>query len=184
MALAALGLVGTAGSAHATLVTVPINVTPSPFGSANDIAVDSATAQYYYNGVKTDILTGYDDFGSYAGLIASTGVNGVAAIAPSLAYSSQALDMLDKYGPFTTFNGTGYVNLEFPTDQGVVFGYATFDTSSGELDSITYVVPEPSTWALLITGAGMLGLASRRRRRRLAPPPDSLRGQGAWSNAR
>jgi len=46
------------------------------------------------------------------------------------------------------------------------YGYATFDTSNGELESITYAVPEPSTWALLITGAGALGVAHRRRRRR------------------
>jgi hypothetical protein len=65
------------------------------------------------------------------------------------------------------FYGTGYVNVSIKGPAGqTYYGYATFDTSNGELESITYAVPEPSTWALLITGAGALGVAHRRRRRR------------------
>ena len=51
------------------------------------------------------------------------------------------------------------------------FGYATFDTASGgdlgELETITYATaaPEPATWAMLIAGAGVLGIATHRRRR-------------------
>lgn len=36
-------------------------------------------------------------------------------------------------------------------------------------DSVTTVVPEPATWALMIAGFGMTGLAVRRRRTGLAP---------------
>ena len=47
-----------------------------------------------------------------------------------------------------------------------VYGFATLDGAGG-LASITYAaIPEPSTWALLIAGAGALGIAAHRRRRR------------------
>jgi PEP-CTERM motif len=174
-ALAALGLVGTAGSAHAGLVTETYDILPSiyPDGSHASVAVDSTSPQFFYNGVKTGIGTGHYEFGSTTGgLIASTGVDGVGSVQPSLSYSPQSLDMAHVLTIFTSFNGTGYVNLEFTNGAGKTeFGYATFDTARGpdrgELETITYqsAVPEPSTWALLIAGAGVLGLATRRRRR-------------------
>ena len=75
-----------------------------------------------------------------------------------------------------TFHGTGFVNLEFTNGAGdTEFGYATFNTSDGTLESITYqtagstaAVPESSTWAMLIAGAGVTGLVVHRRRRRSA----------------
>jgi PEP-CTERM motif len=171
-ALAALGLVGAGGSAHAALVTETYDVLPS-FITSTPIAVDSSSPQYSYDGVKTAPFTGNYEFGSTAGgLIASTGVNGVASVQPGLSYSSQSLDTTDLFKLSATFNGTGYVNLEFTNGKGQnEFGYATFDTAAGpdigELETITYATaaPEPSTWALLIAGAGVLGLATRRRRR-------------------
>jgi hypothetical protein len=171
-ALAALGLVGAGGSAHAALVTETYDVLPS-FLVSTPIAVDSSSPQYFYNGVKTGFLTGHYEFGSTTGgLIASTGVDGVGSVEPSLSYSSQSLDMAHAHKLSATFNGMGYVNLEFTNGKGQTeFGYATFDTTPGadlgELETITYATaaPEPSTWALLIAGAGVLGLATRRRRR-------------------
>ena len=63
-------------------------------------------------------------------------------------------------------NGTGYVNLAFDAGGQEVYGFATLDGLGG-LSSITYAaIPEPSTWALLIAGAGALGVAAHRRRRR------------------
>jgi hypothetical protein len=172
-ALAAVGLVGTAGGAHAALVTQTYDILPDIYsGSTASIAVDSTTPQFSYDGVKTNFGTGHYEFGSTTGgLIASTGVNGVASVQPSLSYSSQSLDMTDIFAIFPSFNGTGYVNLEFTNGKGETeFGYATFATSgfnTGELEAITYATaaPEPSTWAMLIAGAGVLGLATRRRRR-------------------
>jgi len=166
VALAALGLVGTAGSAHADLITVTYDLFPT-----QNIMVDSTTAQYSYTANKTGPGSFNYEFGSLSGgLIASTGVNGVAAIEPSLSYSSQNLDIADfsLKSPYYTFNGTGYVNLEFTNGDGKdLFGYATFDAATGELNTITYetAVPEPSTWVLLIAGVGGLAVATRRRRR-------------------
>ncbi len=42
------------------------------------------------------------------------------------------------------------------------------DAVTGELTPDTTVVPEPATWALMIAGLGMVGLAARRRTKALA----------------
>ena len=39
-------------------------------------------------------------------------------------------------------------------------------TNSLEVDNLVFTVPEPSTWALMIVGFGMVGFAMRSRRRR------------------
>jgi hypothetical protein len=174
VALAALGLVGTSASAHADLTTVTLDILPSFLGSGVDVEIDGFY-QFEYLGVNqglTPITYGQFEFASYVKAnIASTGVNGVPSVDPSLVYSNQSLIMAANNDPgddyVFQFYGTGYVNVSIKGPAGqTYYGYATFDTSNGELESITYAVPEPSTWALLITGAGALGVAHRRRRRR------------------
>ena len=64
------------------------------------------------------------------------------------------------------FGNTSFFNFELP--DGV-----SFVSSSGVLLSNPYspitsgAVPEPTTWALMIAGFGMIGAAMRRRRTRV-----------------
>ena len=70
-------------------------------------------------------------------------------------------------GTFLVTGGTGYFHraggsfsevgpLDFRTQgRGIAIGAFT-----GKLD----VVPEPATWAMLVTGFGVVGAAARRRR--------------------
>jgi hypothetical protein len=174
-ALAALGLVGTAATAHAGLVTVPLDILPSFSASTYTVSLFGRD-QFSYNGINQgDSPNPYGQFefesNFFKANIASTGVNGVASVDPSLVYSNQDLVMAANNDPGDSyafnFYGSGYVNVSIKASNGgTYYGYATFDTSNGELESITVAAPEPSTWALLITGAGALGIAAHRRRRR------------------
>lgn len=49
-----------------------------------------------------------------------------------------------------------------------LIGGITFSSSgnSAEIDNVVFAVPEPSTWALMLAGFGMVGMAMRARRRR------------------
>jgi len=49
---------------------------------------------------------------------------------------------------------------------GVQVGRTSAGTSSGNLNLQVSPIPESSTWALLLMGAGLVGFVSRRRRRR------------------
>jgi hypothetical protein len=160
VALAALGLVGTGGSAHAGLVTETYDLLPD-VGVIAPVAVDSSSAQYYYKDSAALLQFGTNS----GGLIASTGKDGTPTVDPSLTYASPASYIMAISGGTVFTNG--YMNLSFTNGAGATeYGFATFDTTTGQLDTITYqAVPEPSTWALLITGAGALGTVARRRRR-------------------
>lgn len=58
--------------------------------------------------------------------------------------------------------------MNFFTDQGTTISRVTFSSSSNafETDNHAYTaaVPEPETYAMLLTGLGLVGFASRRRR--------------------
>ncbi len=57
--------------------------------------------------------------------------------------------------PAQTFS-LNYSNITSITIEGNAEGAAGI--SSAELDTFTYDVPEPSTWAMLVGGLGLLGL--------------------------
>lgn len=40
------------------------------------------------------------------------------------------------------------------------------DSNSAEIDNVVFAVPEPTTWAMMLAGFGMIGFAMRSRRRR------------------
>jgi hypothetical protein len=92
-------------------------------------------------------------------LLATDPANGVAyQTAAGTATTFRGVEGLDLYG----FNQAG--NL-------VTVGYA-LGSDGLSLDEVRFgvtAVPEPSAWALLIAGFGMMGAALRRSRRTLAP---------------
>ncbi len=156
--LAALGVTGFATTANAALVTITENL---PFDSGNytDIAIDSSTPQFYYDSFK-----GVTTFGTQnSGAIAAG--NSSATIDPTASYASGSEKEAGLAG-----NYYSHIQLSFENDDGVTeYGYASF-TRDGSLKSITYdsvsAVPEPSSWALLIAGAGLTGAVMHRRKRR------------------
>ena len=64
---------------------------------------------------------------------------------------------------------TAYFNSYLFTSR--IGGELTFLGTKGQgyrIDSLTGAVPEPASWALLITGFGLVGMAARRRRKVVA----------------
>jgi hypothetical protein len=177
--LAALGVAGLASNAKATTyvgISPPLDYAS---GQTYDIAVDSSTAQFVY---RSDIAFPYK-YASFSTVnsgefnSASVSANPAAFDTTSSDYSSDpsgvgvAFALI--FGPAS--GATGYLDLQFTNgDNQTEWGYASFD--SGDLTGITTqggdgvvtitAVPEPSTWALLIAGAGVVGVAARRQRRR------------------
>lgn len=90
------------------------------------------------------------------GLVARGPGNSIPVYCPgcSLADQQAAIDAVAK-GPFPT-KFTGTYGLHVPGSDTIETGGGTFTFSSG--------VPEPATWAMMIAGFGLIGMAARRRR--------------------
>ena len=102
------------------------------------------------------------------------------AFAPTSSFSF-LLGTLDSYNHLTlafsdktsmTYNGSEITNglgnegyVTFSTGSGPLITAASFrsDSNSFEFDNLAAGVPEPATWALLISGFGLVGAAMRRR---------------------
>ncbi len=159
--MAALGVAGIVTQAHATIITVPFTTS---WSSGTDTPIDiNGVQEFAYN--SKQVVPGYYEatFGTVgSGEIATTFNAGTPSFDSSLTYQNAAPASVSKDG---ALQGTGYVNLLFETGGQTDYGYASFN-SAGDLTSITYettAVPEPSTWAMLIAGAGLIGFAARRR---------------------
>jgi hypothetical protein len=64
----------------------------------------------------------------------------------------------------TDMSNDPYLQLAFKSGGQDYVGVASFDQSAG-LTSITYAAtPEPDSWALLLSGVGLVGAMLRRRR--------------------
>lgn len=69
----------------------------------------------------------------------------------------------------STPNSTTSYRITFTRDAGeAAFGGLRIESTgnSAEFDNLVFAVPEPSTWALMLAGFGMVGMAMRARRRR------------------
>jgi len=88
----------------------------------------------------------------------------------------QTFDLLSAstYNPaFVTANGGTAASAETVLLAGIAAGHAYLNIHDanhpgGEIEGYLIPVPEPGTWALLITGFGLLGATLRRRRLALA----------------
>ena len=109
----------------------------------------STTTQFYLNG------------GNYAGLFFGSGGNGgggFSGTGPGLA-GYDAVSSLATTPLTATFTGP----VSFNTDQGAVT-LSSFDNASFSA-SLAGAVPEPASWALMLGGFGLMGVALRRRQR-------------------
>jgi len=171
-ALAALCIVGVSSQANATTISIS-DITHDQL-HRTDIAIDSSTAQFYYDSFITSPLGSYPggdvkaNFGAYG----SAGIftPGQSTPDPALAYSGGSTTVY-KSGSTAL---TGYVNLAF-TNGAAQQEYAVATFSNGDLISIGDVTtvtesvsstPLPASWALLVSGSAVFGLIATRRRRR------------------
>ncbi len=163
-AVAALGLAGVGSQANASTVTVDFNYA---FNTNTHVTLDGVTPFE----MSTSPVVGTkinENFGTLSGgYIASTGNAGTDSIDPGLSYAPASVVIGNNVNltKTPTQEGSGYINLAFDAGGQETYGFATLNGHGG-LASITYAIPEPSTWALLIAGAGALGFAAHRRRRR------------------
>jgi hypothetical protein len=90
----------------------------------------------------------------------------IGSMGPAINFSGQAFfPVIPRNDPWTTFT------YRFrPTTSGVLtlqFGTSSADNFGPLVDNVLVTqaaIPEPATWAMLITGFGLVGFAARRRR--------------------
>jgi len=148
---AAVAATAGAGQADATaLITQDFGYTAA-YESYNVFDVNignNATTQYRFGDDKASFLESNDGFSQVA---PSPGSQAVGT--PNETFKDGVGSLSD-----------GYYHLRFDLDGLTRYGYATVSNGGTTLDSVTYAVPEPSSWALMILGFGATGAAMRRRR--------------------
>ena len=108
-----------------------------------------------------------------SGTINNVAITGLFAAPgdPTYYYFASGPTFLDGSG--VRFNAGAAQNIAFfhqdgvPADQYRVNGNGTisaFGTASSSLAAATGAVPEPAAWAMMVLGAGAVGVAMRRRR--------------------
>jgi hypothetical protein len=134
---------------------------------------------------------GFSDGSRYLGVTAG----GNATLQSTMGYSlvSFFLGSIDTFNGVQILSTTGAVIAQFTgsdfvipangdqdlpsTNRRVTYTTSAGDTLIGgirftsggnatEVDNVVFAVPEPSTWAMMLAGFGMIGLAMRSRRRR------------------
>lgn len=140
--------------------------------STHDITLVGSNAQYHYydvnDGSTSDIQyfsgsasAGYGSFVSTDSLptfaSAYRNLSGAVSVSNNFKMTSAAL--------LTDVSNDPYLQLAFKSGGQDYVGVASFDQGAG-LTSITYAIatPEPDSWALLLSGVGMVGAMLRRRR--------------------
>jgi hypothetical protein len=181
--LASLVAAATITSAHAAPI-ITLSST-APMGATSIENFDSFAADQTI-GVNALALSGSDGRGAKpaqsTGNYGSVLGGGTYAIsfAPTSAFSF-LLGSLDSYNHLTltfsdatslTYDGSQITNglgsdgyVTYSTGTGPLITAASFrsDSNSFEFDNLAAGVPEPATWALLISGFGLVGAAMRRR---------------------
>lgn len=103
------------------------------------------------------------NFGSLLGSTSSVAMTDIGS-APDLGYDFDAAfaDSGFSHGSFALAAGTykisGYL------DQSVLIDGARLDSTAGAVRLAVSPIPEPSTYAMLLAGLGVVGLVTRRRR--------------------
>lgn len=114
----------------------------------------------------------FDNPGGAAGTGSGTALSFVDATAPFNPSKSSFLWSTVNTGLSAMGNTNGNVILQIDLLSG---GYAAFDniiiTADDVGGGVGGVIPEPSSWAMMISGFGLVGAAARRRRFRFAPSP-------------
>ncbi len=114
--------------------------------------------------------TGYNGISLYLGSVDNYNSISVLNTAGQVIRSYTGSELLAFATPAGTANGTTSYRITFVRGANdVAFGgLAVQSTTSNaaEFDNLVFAVPEPSTWALMLAGFGMVGMSMRARRRR------------------
>ena len=159
------------GSAERGRITFQRSFTPGAGDSGNAVAASSANYRYFFT---TDEQTLFDvDWGVGA---YGDGADGqLPGQALSLAARSGAAPLLQLGALGDGANGTrqvllapGSYELRIEDAFGPVAAAGRSSGLSSQYSFTLRAVPEPGTWALMLIGFGMIGVAARRRRRATA----------------
>jgi opacity protein-like surface antigen len=188
--LAAAAAVGLAGSANAAVVTLQ-SITPN---GANDNTFNYQGTLGPDEGVRSgDRLIIFDFNGYIAGSVFSTLANVVAStentsavplMTPGQTDDPNVVNLVFTYtgpdfrttgGPFAAidFNGLGARSVFGQTIFDAFFARTTKNNPPEESNTAAFqvgtvrvpAVPEPATWAMMLGGFGLIGVATRRRSR-------------------
>ncbi len=190
--VAAGGAAGAMSSAHAaTITTVNFDIAPTASPTPVNLAGASlANAQFTYGdfgptsgdvGPPIGVKSVLDGQGLQTIGSALYGPNVAAPGLPSPGESYQSglyLTVKDTgSGPTIKNSAEDYLHLKFSEGGQTYLGYADIAGASdpsfapATLKSVSFAaVPEPQTWALLISGLGVMGAALRRQRRSQLQP--------------
>lgn len=176
-ALGMLALGGVAGGASAASAATTIEYEPG-FGLSSLTFEGALNPQYSYiaNETKTWLMP---QDGGYTGLITDqSGMPDAGEVFTTNSVKFNRSPVIPPDSARSAFGATAdaaandtYVHLAFNANGGSYIGFARYD-GNFDLRSVTYEageflvagVPEPASWALLITGFGLAGAAVRRRR--------------------
>ena len=165
-----------AGALSLTLATVAHAATVFPIGSSSNFFITSGTptspsiTAIFFNSFTSS--TSFDD--EYTFTIPQNGV-GSGSISTSFSGASNTLVISQliidgvSYPVSSSSSGQSATVGNIPIHNGVlntieVIGSTTGAGNYSGTATFTAVVPEPATWAMMITGLGLLGMTLRRRR--------------------
>ncbi len=191
LAVAAALTLGVAGTANA-LPFYPNPGTVNPLNYSFTAAADGDVVAYFaYNGAGFTNLLGLTVNGVDTGILGlnnqttapGTALNfGPVSAGDELVFYINVTDTGDFFYSDTSLNSdgithiwaTGYTGGEFGIPDGTYVGFEDI-LGGGDADyedlafvftnvGVTTDVPEPGTWALMISGFGLVGMAARRRK--------------------
>ena len=167
-------VVNGSGSFNTTALTLFDSSSPGSgyiqTGYAYLIAGPATSAGSDFDSYNGGGLTGPTAFGTGNNFSASSGTGGFAGIQAGsgspILYVPQGYTSGTLFTDSSTFTGQTFTTLGFTPG---TYTYTWGSVANGTFDSLTVtsVAPEPSTWALLGVGAGLLGLILRRRATRV-----------------
>jgi len=152
-----------------------VGITPTGYDFRQIQGLEIIFTVEFNDGASYGSIVGADKYiFTGAGL---TGIGFGTQGAPTYGFDGSATFVFDNpsstfpVGPILLDNGRSLINVSYGTTNGFGFrfsGNATSLTSTvgsaNDRLNITTIVPEPSTWALMLAGFGMVGYAMRRRK--------------------
>ncbi len=127
-----------------------------PVGLSSPIILSAVTA------TKNSAVTFSSAFGSYLGTISTVDLQNVTG---SAAVKLTSLGTFTPTGALSGYSG-GPASLTFTFNQTGGAGATVSGSFTLASPPISSPVPEPGVWVMMMTGAGMAGLAARRRRKK------------------
>ena len=165
-ALACAAMLGLAGTAHATTFDLDYTFVQDGTGTVNTVT-GTVQGTLVGNAIEglADLRLSYDG-NAFTGTTSVTSLDGSPVRLSTVAADNNLVffndDFSFTFGFQQDFDGAGN-QLVFASDANLTEHNAASDVGVN-LWSITAVVPEPDSIALMLAGLGLVGVAARRRR--------------------